>query len=484
MKKIKPKYAPLIVAMLLSLHSLSAIAQDLPTDICRIENGDLVFTIDLRWSNQQKEQLMMQYDLDSTLIAGIYNGVREFEIQGEKWEAIYIDKHHLKLQKPVQTEPGLGQFLVKLLLGETESNFGRPGYVNEPVHFGYNKSADSAVKISHSTQVQFTLSRFPNAKQVYISGSFNNWLTNDLPMQKTDLGWTIELELTPGKYYYKFIVDGQWIADPANKLTEPDGVSGVNSILYVTNHEFKLANYSDAKQVYLAGTFNNWNPTEIKMQKTSLGWNLPVYLNYGIHAYKFIVDGNWITDPANNHRAPNEYNTENSVVKIGDPVSFTLKGNEQAEHVYLAGTFNNWNPSGIPMKKTVEGWTTDYYFAPGNYEYKFIVDGKWIPDPENKSQLGSGEFVNSLFVYKPNHTFVLNDYPDADEVMVTGTFNNWMHHGYKMQKRNSRWELDLFVPKGKILYKFIVDGDWIIDPDNSTYEPNDKGSYNSVLWME
>ena len=39
------------------------------------------------------------------------------------------------------------------------------------------------------------------------------------------------LKLPPGTYQYKFVVDGTWVADPANPETVDDGYGGVNSVL-------------------------------------------------------------------------------------------------------------------------------------------------------------------------------------------------------------------------------------------------------------
>ncbi|MGH9959528.1 MAG: glycogen-binding domain-containing protein, partial [Pyrinomonadaceae bacterium] len=39
--------------------------------------------------------------------------------------------------------------------------------------------------------------------------------------------------LTPGKYTYKFIIDSDWILDPANQDTEDDERGFTNSVLVV-----------------------------------------------------------------------------------------------------------------------------------------------------------------------------------------------------------------------------------------------------------
>ena len=50
----------------------------------------------------------------------------------------------------------------------------------------------------------------------------------------------------------------------------------------------------------------------------------------------------------------------------------------QAKSVFLAGTFNDWDPLATPMQQTGEGdWTLELPLAPGLYEYKFVVDGEW-----------------------------------------------------------------------------------------------------------
>ncbi len=54
-----------------------------------------------------------------------------------------------------------------------------------------------------------------------------------------------------------------------------------------------------------------------------------------------------------------------------------------AEGVFLAGDFNNWNVTTLPMKKDGEGiWEVDVGLTPGRYEYRFWVNGVWHNDPE------------------------------------------------------------------------------------------------------
>ncbi len=61
----------------------------------------------------------------------------------------------------------------------------------------------------------FELAGYPDAKEIYLVGSFNNWNLFGTPMAKTENGWFCRLNLPPGEYDYKFIIDGYWTADPA-----------------------------------------------------------------------------------------------------------------------------------------------------------------------------------------------------------------------------------------------------------------------------
>ncbi len=55
----------------------------------------------------------------------------------------------------------------------------------------------------------------------------------------------------------------------------------------------------------------------------------------------------------------------------------------RAGSVCLAGSFNEWNPSRTPMKKDWRGrWKTTIPLPPGKHEYKFILDGEWVTDPQ------------------------------------------------------------------------------------------------------
>lgn len=70
-----------------------------------------------------------------------------------------------------------------------------------------------------------------------------------------------------------------------------------------------------AREVCVAGSFNDWNPAANSMQQDEAGqWICAVLLESGEHEYRFVVDGDWCDDPANALRRWNEFGTQNSIL--------------------------------------------------------------------------------------------------------------------------------------------------------------------------
>jgi len=74
----------------------------------------------------------------------------------------------------------------------------------------------------------------PQAKSVYVTGSFNDWsLDENCRMSNSDGVWTLKVKLKPGTYKYQFIVDGKWQEDPANASIERNSFGDINSLIEV-----------------------------------------------------------------------------------------------------------------------------------------------------------------------------------------------------------------------------------------------------------
>ena len=70
------------------------------------------------------------------------------------------------------------------------------------------------------------------ATKVEVAGEFSNWKI--LPMTKGEGGtWSTTLQLKPGYYGYKFVVNGEWRADPNCAEAAPNDCGSMNSVLTV-----------------------------------------------------------------------------------------------------------------------------------------------------------------------------------------------------------------------------------------------------------
>ena len=100
--------------------------------------------------------------------------------------------------------------------------------------------------------------------------------------------------------------------------------------------------------------------------------------------------------------------------KLTRNISYTAPGSKQLVHfeyedaaackVCIAGSFNDWHPTVSEMLDMGSGkWVKDLELAPGTYEYRFVVDGKWITDLRSAHTVPNafGETNSLLIVPEP-----------------------------------------------------------------------------------
>ncbi|MBS1725823.1 MAG: alpha-glucosidase C-terminal domain-containing protein [Armatimonadetes bacterium] len=79
------------------------------------------------------------------------------------------------------------------------------------------------------------------AKSVSLAGTFNSWNKDATPMKAEADGrtWSVDLDLKYGRYYYKFVRDGEeWLTDPKAAKNEDDGNGNINSLLMIVPPDF------------------------------------------------------------------------------------------------------------------------------------------------------------------------------------------------------------------------------------------------------
>ena len=128
--------------------------------------------------------------------------------------------------------------------------------------------------------------------------------------------------------------------------------------------------------------------------------------------------------------------------------------------------------------------------------YRLVVDGLWMPDPENPMQLRDGSGIRlSVFalpesdrelqspVISPEGrvTFHFRSEPGSD-VYLAGSFNNWDPFMHKLRETSPGfYQLTIRVAAGRHFYHFIDNGDRTVDPLNTRRVLNPNGAFVSVL---
>ena len=202
--------------------------------------------------------------------------------------------------------------------------------------------------------VTFAYSPGFSSNSVYLAGEFNGWNAQGEKMEDADGDgtYTVTIGLKPGSYPYKFVVDGSWFQDPNNPEGTDDGFGGQNSVTRVPagvdkmdaasggaaggdapggagaplegatgmrSVEFKYTPViSGVSNVFLAGTFNDWNDSNTRMTDPDEdgAYTTTLLLSPGVYQYKFVVDGQWHQDPGNPEGTDDGFGGQNSVLKV------------------------------------------------------------------------------------------------------------------------------------------------------------------------
>ncbi len=401
--------------------------------------------------------------------------------------------------------------------------------ITVPVGGGAAATAGSTPAPATPGATRFSFRAPAGARSVTVAGEFNNWNSNANPLTDPDGDgvWTADVQLRPGKYQYKFVVNGSdWLVDPANPKKTEDGLGGENSLVEVTaggttaapvpastparagGTVFSVA-APNARSVELMGSWNGWASPTACVKGADGTWTATMNLNPGTYEYKFRQDGDWdalnkdnrtITVPAGGGAAAAAGSTPAPAPPSGGTL-FSFRAPAGARSVTVAGEFNGWNSNANPLTDP-DGdgvWTATIQLRPGKYQYKFVVNGSdWTIDPANpkKTEDGLGG-ENSLIEVSmaapagaaekpPGWTaFRFKPPPGARSVSLAGTFNNWDMNANRMfdLDNDGTWTTELVLPlTGHHEYKYVINGtDWVRDPENPRVAPDNQGGENSVV---
>ncbi|MCK6483313.1 MAG: AAA family ATPase [Phycisphaerae bacterium] len=91
-------------------------------------------------------------------------------------------------------------------------------------HYGVHRCPDG---------VRFVV-RLPGARHVRLAGDFNGWSPVSTPLSRVGRDeYAITLPLEPGRYRYRYVVDGEWRNDPWNTYVESNPYGDLNNVVEV-----------------------------------------------------------------------------------------------------------------------------------------------------------------------------------------------------------------------------------------------------------
>ncbi len=163
----------------------------------------------------------------------------------------------------------------------------------------------------------------------------------------------------------------QDITDLIEPIKLTSGVSDtilVSDLFYAKNYDLNFSANKDISYSFNKST----KKLVIKPQKTFSGFSL---LNFAFNGKNYVLP---------------------LVMQLGkkelQSFTFRYKPDNKPSTVVVIGSFNNWNRQANQLKQKGNSgiYEATVNLEPGNYFYKFSVDGKDIIDPENKETVPTG----------------------------------------------------------------------------------------------
>ncbi len=125
------------------------------------------------------------------------------------------------------------------LLATTRPLFGKNGVVRSEqaaTHEEIQRKIERIYGVRRTDEGVLFVAQARGARAVHLAGDFNNWSADATPMvpEEQDAAFHALLPLAPGRYRYRYVVDGQWLNDPHNSYVEANPFGELNSVVEVS----------------------------------------------------------------------------------------------------------------------------------------------------------------------------------------------------------------------------------------------------------
>ena len=86
----------------------------------------------------------------------------------------------------------------------------------------------------------------------------------------------------------------------------------------------------------------------------------------------------------------------------------------------VAGSFNDWIPESLTENSSGE-WTGAFSLAPGDYLYKYIVEGEWVVDPTREVIIDDAGIENNRIVVEDRVTKCIREVSKSSNSFTNNT---------------------------------------------------------------
>jgi len=232
-----------------------------------------------------------------------------------------------------------------------------------------NEIYEIPVKLIQSKTYKFSYKPSVADKQVNLFGQFNSWDRQNLPLRDNDSDGVLEIEipLDPGRYEYKFYVDGKELVDPANPIKVSNGMGDFNSVRVIEEAA------ADKLFLHVLGMESSADDIKLKFYLESSDKSLKV----GKEEIVALID---------NQKFPFDQITIN-----GRKIALTIKGNERfSSHTIRIAVNRMGKASNIQIVQVLNGkvaGTSSQKTLNDQIIYCMMIDRFNNGDPSNDNQI-------------------------------------------------------------------------------------------------
>jgi len=212
------------------------------------------------------------------------------------------------------------------------------------VSFSFSgKTFELPVKLIKKKRYSFSYTPEGTAERVNLFGQFNGWNRDNLPMKDEDSDGTYDIiiPLDPGRYEYKFYVDGAELIDPDNPVKVPNGMGDFNSVRVISkpvadNHYLHVLDYKEKENTFSFNFFYESTTKDLITTKDIIA----LLDNFKLSAENIVLDGNKISLSLNKDELKGKRIIRVAVSKNGTATTFQTIHLEKGFPV--VNNFNNW----------------------------------------------------------------------------------------------------------------------------------------------